>query len=280
MGLFSNNRFDQNYKKRPFDGYKSIVEKLDEDTKQKLDRQRQLGMIIIVAVVVLLVVVLAVTGIGVDKNRSVSGNVFTDKENVLIECFGDSLTEGYTINADGSSGIVDNTYPKTLEEKLPGLFAQDGNSYKFREIEVKNYGQSGSILRKESSGRLSGEADIVIMQYVANNFIFGDEYEGVIEENVQTIRQMGSEAFLLNYPYAEGSAYENRLEQANNYISAAAKSSGTVLIDVHSYFESVTEYTQGDLFCSDLLHLTELGYELMGNYVAEEIHQYYLDIYK
>ena len=280
MGFLSGgNNFNPNYRKRPFDGYKATLEKLDEETKRKLDRQRQWGMVIIVAAVFALIVVLAVTGIGIDKNKSVSGNVFVDKENVLIECFGDSLTEGYTILESGLSDIVENTYPDEMGRKLTQLFTQDGNTYAFKNLEVKNYGQSGSVLREESLSRLSGNADIVVFQYIANNFMDGVEYEGMIEKNVQTITGMGSKVFILNYPYVEGTAYESRLEQANNYISSAAKSLQASLIDVHSYFASLEGYTQDELFCGDNVHLTQKGYELMGDYIAEEIYQYYLELY-
>lgn len=279
MGLFNNNNnFNTSYKKRPFDSYKSAVDKLDEETKQKLDKQRQKGMIIIVIFVFLLVIILAVTGIGIDKTKSVSGNIFADKENVLIECFGDSYTEGFTRPETGGSEIVENTYPKEMKEKLPVLFKEDDRTWKFKNLEVKNYGQSGSILQKNSSSRLSGKADIVVMQYIANNFIDGEDYEGILEENTAAIRQMGSMVFILNYPYAKGTAYEEKLEQANNLIATASKDLSAPLIDVHAYFGSLKGYSPEELFCSDKMHLTPKGYELMGDYVSQEIHDYYYNL--
>lgn len=276
MGLFSNNNnYNTNYRKRPFDSYKSMVEKLDEETKQRLDRQRQKGMIIIVIFVFLLVIILAVTGIGIDKNRSASGNVFADKENVLIECFGDSLTEGFTVFENGGSGIVETSYPQELERELAALFAGDGNQYKFRNLEVKNYGQSGSSLLEDSYKRLSGKADIVIIQYLANNFLNHEDYSGYLENNAETIAQMGSKVFLLNYPYQEGVPMKDKLEQANNYIASAADAMSASLIDIHQYFAGQEEYSPEELFCEDQLHLTETGYKLMGDYIAQEIHLYY-----
>ena len=105
------------------------------------------------------------------------------------------------------------------------------------------------------------------------------EYGGLIEENYETIRQMGSKVFILNYPYAQGTAAQDKLEQANNHIAAVAKDLSASLIDVHAYFESLEDYSTDELFCSDMLHLTQKGYELMGDYVAREIHQYYFDLY-
>ena len=280
MGIFNNNNnFNPNYKKRPFDSYKSVVDKLDEETKQRLDRQRQKGMLITIVFVFLLVVILAVTGIGIDKTKSVSGNIFADKENVLIECFGDSLTEGFTVQEAGGSAIVENTYPEELKEKLPQLFSQDDKTWKFKNLEVKNYGQSGSILAKNSSSRLSGNADIVVMQYIANNFINGEDYAGIIEENAEAIRKAGAALFILNYPYAKGTAYEEKLEQANNCIAAAARDLSIPLIDIHEYFDTLEGYSPDQLFSPDNLHLTPKGYELMGDYVSQEIHEYYYNMF-
>jgi len=280
MGMFfKKNDFQVGYKQRPFDSYKAAVDKLDEETKRKFDRQRQKGMLIVVAFVFILIVILAVTGIGIDKNKSVSGHVFVDKEKVLIECLGDSLTEGFTVYNDGSTGIARVTYPMELETQLTSLFKNDGNTYKCQEINVKNFGQSGSLLADNSFSRLSGSADIVVLQYIANNFLEGEEYEGFLENNIGNIIQQGSKLFILNYPYAEGAEGEEKLEQANNYIASVADGMSTSLIDVHSYFDTLEGYETDDLFCQDLLHLTETGYKLMGDYAAQEIHQYYFDMY-
>lgn len=282
--LFNNNKKDFNlgYKKRPFDGYKNIVDKLDEETKRKFDRQRTMGMLIVAVFVTILVVILAVTGIGIDKNKSVSGNVFTDKESVLIECFGDSITEGYTVTADetGNHGtIAGMTYPKELELKLPLLLEQDDHTYKCKSIDVKNYGQSGSILQKTSSTRLSGSADIVIILYTSNNFLMGVEYEGTLEENIYNIRKQGAQVFLLTYPVKPDSELEDKRMQANHYLTSTAEALDAPLIDVNQYFGAMTEYSQDELYSLDDVHLTDLGYTLMGDYVAEQIHQYYYNQY-
>ena len=273
--IFSNNNYNTGYKQRPFDSYKSVVDKLDEETKKKLDRQRQIGMICVVAFVFILIVVLALTGIGVDKSRSQAGSIFADKDSVLIECFGDSITEGYSIFEDGSSGIVDNTYPIELQKKLLSLISEDDHEDAVKELTVKNYGQSGSILRNDTYGRLSGEADIVLILYTVNNFITRNEYEGTLESNIDAIKDHGSQIFLLNYPFKKGAAAREVMEQCNNYISNVAKNKNITLIDVCSYFSGITEYTQDELFSSDEDHLTELGYTLMGDYVAEQLYQYY-----
>ena len=274
--LFKKNDFKTDYRKRPFDGYKSIVDKLDDDTKKKLDRQRTIGMACIVAFVVLLILVLYVTGIGVDKTRSVSGNIFADKEQVLVECFGDSLTEGYTGGSADSVAAV--TYPQELEKKLPQLFSEDDREYKFRELTVKNYGQAGSVLQDSSCARLSGSADIVIIQYTANNFLAGADYEGTLEANIETIRKEGTQVFLLNYPVYPGSKTEDKFSQANNYIASTAKSMDVSLIDLAAYFSSLSEEEQKGLFSDDAIHLTAEGYTIMGDQIADFLHTYYYEM--
>lgn len=277
MNFFKND-FKTGYKKRPFDGYKSVIDKLDEETKQKLDRQRTIGMVCTVAFVFILVVILAVTGIGIDKSKSVSGNLFGDKEHVLIECFGDSLTEGITVSGD-LSDTAETTYPMELEKKLPQLLSQDGKQYKFKTLEVKNYGQAGSILQNTSCSRLSGTADIVLVLYTINNFVSGADYVDTLETNAAAMIKQGSRVFLLNYPIAADSREKDKLEQANNYIASAAKTMDLELIDLKSYFDTLQQEENGELFGSDRLHLTEDGYILMGDYVAEAVHDYYYETY-
>lgn len=277
MGLFfKNNDFKTDYKKRQFDGYKAAVDKLDEETKKKLDRQRAIGMACIVGMVVLLILVLYVTGIGVDKTHSASGNVFADKEAVLIECFGDSVTEGCTGFEDGS--IAETPYPAEIQTALPGLFSADGREYLFKDLTVRNYGQAGSILQNDSCLRLSGTADIVLFLYTVNNFLSGADYVGTIEANMETIRESGAQIFLLNYPFLAGCDVEDKILQANHYIANAAQSMDVPLIDLQAYFASLTEPAQEDLFSSDGLHLSQEGYIAMGDYISEKLHEYYFEM--
>ena len=235
-------------------------------------------MVCTVAFVFILVVILAVTGIGIDKSKSVSGNLFGDKEHVLIECFGDSLTEGITVSGD-LSDTAETTYPMELEKKLPQLLSQDGKQYKFMTLEVKNYGQAGSILQNTSCSRLSGTADIVLVLYTINNFVSGADYVDTLETNAAAMIKQGSRVFLLNYPIAADSREKDKLEQANNYIASAAKTMDLQLIDLKSYFDTLQQEENGELFGSDRLHLTEDGYIQMGDYLAEAVHDYYYETY-
>lgn len=274
--LFKNNDFKTDYKKRPFDGYKATVDKLDDETKKKLDRQRTIGMACIVGAIVLFIFVLYITGIGVDKTQSVSGNIFVDKEDVLIECFGDSLTEGYM--GGSASTIAETTYPQELEQKLPGLFSEDDREYKFQKLTVKNYGQAGSVLQDTTCSRLSGDADIVIIQYTANNFLTGADYEGTLEANIETIQKEGSQVFLLNYPILPGSDTEDKTAQANNYIASTAKTMNVPIVDLQACFEGFSAEELKEYFAEDGIHLTSQGYILMGDQIAEFIHTYYYEM--
>lgn len=277
--FFNNLKSNDNKKKGHFDEYREALQSLDEKTKNQLELKRTLGMCGIVVFVLALMCVLIKTGVAVDKNKSATGNVFADKETVLIECFGDSLTEGYTVDDAGISSIAEVTYPEELETKLYELFDADPYQYTFNTVNVKNYGQSGSVLQNTSCSRLSGTADIVLIQYCANNFIEGTEYEGTLETNIETIERQGSQVFILNYPVRSGSEYEDKLTQANNYISNAAEAESDLLIDINAYFAQITNHSQEELFASDGVHLTALGYELMADYIAEIIHQHYVDMF-
>ena len=201
-----------------------------------------------------------------------------EKEKVLIECFGDSVTEGFMSDAPEDS-YAQISYPQEMKTQLLKLFSEDGRQYKFTELDVKNYGQAGSILYEDSTSRLSGNADIVLMLYVVNNFIFGEEYEGLLEKNIETITGSGSKLFLLNYPVALDSSYKEKAEQANNLISHAAQSLSVTLIDANRYFAEQDEYSEDELFGSDGIHLTQEGYILLGDFAAQQIHDYYYQNY-
>ena len=126
--LFKNNDFKTDYKKRPFDGYKATVDKLDVAAKKKLERQRTIGMVCIVGAAVLLIMVLYITGIGVDKTKSVSGNVFVDKEDVLIDILKDRML-GYEGRGIGVFYDQPSRRFFTSEQDLDRRYSWDKRSY-------------------------------------------------------------------------------------------------------------------------------------------------------
>ena len=72
--FFKNNDFKTDYKKRPNDEYKAAMDKLDDATKQKMNRQRTWILVAVVAAVFVGIIILAVTGIGTNKAES-AGNI-------------------------------------------------------------------------------------------------------------------------------------------------------------------------------------------------------------
>ena len=124
----------------------------------------------------------------------------------------------------------------------------------------------------------SRSADIVIIQYTANNFLTGADYEGTLEANIETIRKEGTQVFLLNYPVYPGSKTEDKFSQANNYIASTAKSMDVSLIDLAAYFSSLSEEEQKGLFSDDAIHLTAEGYTIMGDQIADFLHTYYYEM--
>ena len=114
--FFKNNDFKTDYKKRPNDEYKAAMDKLDDATKQKMNRQRTWILVGVIALVFVLVIVLAVTGIGTNKAES-AGNILDGNKAARIACLGDSVTEGLTVTAAGEE-ICSMTYPEALKEEL------------------------------------------------------------------------------------------------------------------------------------------------------------------
>ena len=138
--------------------------------------------------------------------------------------------------------------------------------------------KKATILQENSCSRLSGTADIVLILYTLNNFLDGGEYVGTLEANIDTIQKAGSQVFLLNYPLASGSSFEDKISQANNYISSTAKALNVELIDLQSYFSSLQDHDPEEIFSGDGVHLTEEGYILMGDYIADVLHEYYFEM--
>lgn len=262
--FFKNKNFNTSYKRRPRDEYKAMIDKLPEETKRKLDRQRTLIMTAVVVFVVGLILVLAATGIGVDKDGTITGNMFEGRDELTIACFGDSITEGYVLNDDGSSYICETAYPDSMKEEI-------SKNYELT-LNVENYGISGDVGENTSYRRVDEEADVCVVLYMVNNFIDGLEYEGILEANVSGLKKQGAVVFLVNYPVCEGSEYEELVEEANDYIEDVSASEEVTMIDAADYFQnriSSGTYTAEELFCSDGLHLTEEGYSLLGKIVAE-----------
>lgn len=249
--FFKSNDFKVDYKKRPHDEYKALLEKLDEDTKRKLDRRRTLIMTAVLGFIVLGVIVLAVTGIGTNKMQS-AGNILGGKENPVINCLGDSLTLG-TEHA---------SWPESLKKALKSRLG--------KEVTVHNYGTSEGKAKNTSYKEMNENADIAILLYTYENFNAGEDPEGILEANVDGLVNQGSLVYLVSYPASTFTGGISAVKQANQYISKVANEKGLLLMDAAAYFKGLLNegYTEEELFAEDGVHLTDTGYELLGTFLA------------
>lgn len=267
---FNNSNFNNGYNRKS--NLQNALDQLPEEEKKKLDKQRNLFVGIFILAVVVIVGVMALFGIGVDEDVE-EGNLFVGESKVKIAFFGDSITEGYSLDEDGEAYIVDTTYVDVVLDEITAAYP---------EILLKftNYGISGDIGESGSYQRVDGGESVVVVLYMVNNFIYGEEYEGILEANIAGFEEEGMEVILLNYPVYEGGVYESEIEACNEYIKEVSESEGVSLYDADEYFKSLTEdetYTEDDLFASDGVHLSETGYKVLGAYVADILIVYEAD---
>ncbi len=258
--FFKSNDFKTDYKKRPNDEYKAAMDKLDDETKRRMNRQRTWILVGVIAAVFVLVIVLAVTGIGTNKAQS-AGNILDGGTAPKIACLGDSVTEGLTVTGSGNE-ICSITYPDAMKAEL--------NKVLKIEADVKTYGDSTGIAQNTSYKQMSEAADIAILLYTFENCKAGEDPEGVLEANVEGLVNQGCLVYLVNYPYSGTASDAKAAKQANQYIAKAAKEKSVLLLDAKANFEGLLDqgYTETDLFSEDGIHLTETGYEMLGKFVA------------
>jgi len=259
--FFKNNDFKTDYKKRPNDEYKAMLDKLDDETKRRFDRRRTWILVAVIAVVFVLIVVLAVTGIGTNKADS-AGNILDGSEPAVINCLGDSLTLGVTVSDTGEEDICSDPYTKILKEELDSKL-QNG-------VTVNNYGDREGLAENTSYKKMNEKADIAVIQYSYENFARGEDPEGILEANVDGLINQGSLVYLVNYPASSFTGGVSAVKQANQYISKVAKDKNLLLLDAVAYFNGLLEqgYTEEELFSSDGVHLSETGYRMLGSFIA------------
>ena len=259
--FFKNNEFKTDYKKRPNDEYKAALEKLDDETKRKFDRRRTWILVGVVAAVFVLIMVLALTGIGTNKAES-AGNILGRESATVINCLGDSVTEGVIVSESGEESVSDNAYPDVLSKELSEKLQ--------KEIAVHNYGEREGLAENTSYKKMAEKADVAILLYGLENYLQDVDPEGVLEANVDGLSNQGTLVYLTNYPYASFAKEESAVRQANQNISKAAKAKNLLLLDAAAHFQGLLEqgYTEEDLFSADGIHLTETGYEKLGSFIA------------
>ena len=246
---------------------------------------------------------LLMTACGQSDNRNLEHikavtALFEEPDEVLIDCFGDSITWGqfnseeleqqikngeiHPSLEDGGQlfedyGIYissvyqsDPTYPESLEINLNQKLKDSGyGSY----IRTVNDGISGDWLVSDSFRRITCDPDITVILISGNNFYFNQPHKGTLEKNIDALRKKGSIIYLLTYPLYPDRIHTEDFANANQYIRDVAKKKNVRLIDTYQMFEEAvrTSYDREALFSKDYIHLSPLGYDLLGQYVAEEI---------
>lgn len=250
-----------------------------------------------------LILCMAVCACGKGKNvsseyKTALQDLFRDKQEIVIDCFGDSITWGQfnseELDQKIQSGEVtpslddggqlfedygiyissvyqsDPTYPEKLESMLNQKLSETGRASCVRTV---NDGISGDWLTKKSYQRITCDPDIVLILYTGNNFYFEQPYKGTLEANVKALRKKGCIVYFLTYPLYPERPYTEDFANANAYLRSVAEKEGVRLIDTYELFEDAVrdQYDRDELFSTDKIHLSELGYELLGLYAAEAI---------
>ena len=244
--FFKSNDFRTDYRKRPHDEYKALLEKLDDETKRKFALQRALILAGVILLVVAGIIVLAVTGIGTNKTES-AANILGGSEKVQVSCLGDAI-----------SSETAQAFEKDLNGKLE------------TEVSVSGEAASGEKAVNTSYKKIAEGADIVILQYLFENCKAGEDPEGILEANIDGLTQQGCLIYLVNYPYAADAEDAAAAKQANQYIAKASKEKSILLLDAASYFQDLLGqgYAKEELFLEDGIHLTAAGQEELGTFIA------------
>ena len=249
---------------------------------------------------ILLLILLMMTACGSGKKGNVEQikELFETKTEIVIDCFGDSITWGQFVSDELEAAIAngeikpslddggqlfedygiyissvyqsDPTYPEKLEMTLNEDLSDAGLTSHVRCV---NDGISGDWLTKDSYKRITCDPDIVVILYCGNNFYFKEDYEGTLEANVDALRDKGCILYFATYPLYPDRVHTEDFGNANKYLRKVAKKKNVPLIDTYELFEEAVsgQYERDDLFSTDMIHLSELGYELLGQYIAEGI---------
>ena len=178
--------------------------------------------------------------------------------------FGDSLTEGFTIL--GGEGVLIRGYDFYLHADLVAL---QGKSVRFTNAglggERTDEGVNRLPMLLKQNGR--GRIDAVLLLEGTNDVSTLVDTE-TIAFNLRTMTELVVDAGLMAFlglilPRREpgalfGGSQNRRVDEVNERLPRIAKNAGAVLVNTHSGLEG-----QGHLY-SDHLHLTALGYDVLG----------------
>ena len=246
---------------------------------------------------------------GKQNNRKAMQELLASKEDITIDCLGDSITWGMfatdelydavesgeieTSLDDGGqlfedygiyiSGVFqsDPTYPELIESGLNRHLQEAGFS---NTVTVVNDGICGDWITEDSYKRMSvSNPDVVILFLGGNDYYFDYPLEGTFETNIEALREAGAILYLANYPLYPNAKKGEYFKDANDYMAKIAKQENVELIDLEAMAREIVEgegvpgiaeageYTWKDLFSPDHIHLSEKGYELVGNYITDTL---------
>ena len=241
------------------------------------------------------------------QNQKAIKGLFQEKQEIVIDCLGDSITWGQYSSADLQESIEsgetyvglddggqlfeefdiyvssayqsDPTYPEVLEAQLNSKLKENGLS---NTVTVVNDGVSGDWITNKTYQRMTCDPDIVILLMGGNNFYFDFPIPGMFEANINALKEQGKIVYLVNYPlYTEGQHIQ-AFSDANDYIASMAEKEKLPLIDLETFFKQIQKksalsekygtYEIKELFSPDHIHLSEKGYELIGTYITDKLY--------
>ena len=225
--------------------------------------------------------------------------LFQDKQNITIDCLGDSITWGmystpeleeaidngevYTGYDDGGQMFEDfdiyvsgayqsePSYPEVLERELNQRLeaAEKNNS-----VTTVNDGICGDWIMPRTHERMSCDPDVVVFLMSGNNFYLNVPLNGAFETNIEALKAQGKIVYLANYPLYPDGPLMRYFQSANEVISEMAQKYQLPLIDLHTMVNGKVEdgtYTWNELYSPDRTHLSVKGYELIGTMVADAL---------
>lgn len=242
-------------------------------------------------------------------NQKALQELFASKKDITIDCLGDSITWGMFATDELADGVTsgeietslddggqlfedwgiyisgvfqsDPTYSEQIERELNRHLSEEGLS---TTVTAVNDGICGDWITEESYKRMSvSDPDVVLLYLGGNNYYFDIPIDGMFEPNIEALRERGAIIYLANYPIYPNARLSKAFQQANAYIAKIARQEKLDLIDLEKMMKEVAEgdgipgiaeageYTWKDLFSPDHIHLSEKGYELVGNYITETL---------
>ena len=235
-----------------------------------------------------------------DRNREKMQELFQNKQDIVIDCLGDSITWGmystpeleaaidsgeiYTGYDDGGQMFEDfniyvssayqsePSYPEVLERELNQRLTKDGKNNR---VTTVNDGICGDWIMPWTYQRMTCDPDVVVFLMSGNNFYMNVPLDRNFEGNIEALQEQGKIVYLANYPLYPGGPLMKYFESANEVISKMAEQYQLPLIDLYTMVkERVADntYSWDELYSPDKTHLSVKGYELIGMQITDALY--------